>query len=31
MFDLLIVAVLPKRGEKPLFSVKERVEMLRSK
>jgi len=29
MFDLLIVAVLQNAGKKPLFSVDERVEMLR--
>jgi len=29
MFDLLIVAVLQNAGKKPLFSVAERVEMLR--
>ena len=29
MFDLLIVAVLRKREKQPLFSVQERVEMLR--
>ena len=29
MFDLLIVAVLQNAEKKPLFSVKERVEMLR--
>ena len=29
MFDLLIVAVLRNAEKEPLFSVKERVEMLR--
>jgi len=30
LFDLLIVAIASSQGKKPLFSVKERIEMIRS-